>query len=133
MRIGVAKNKKKIFVYFHKKNIELHPLWLRERVSCKDLLDVNTGQRLYDPSILNHKLKIQNASIKNRNLNISFSDGIKSDYQIGDLLNEINKNLLNNNGFIIIHRHKKDTIKISQKLKIFETRLYGISKVYFGN
>ena len=96
MRIGVAKNKKKIFVHFHKKNIELHPLWLRERVSCKDLLDVNTGQRLYDPSILNHKLKIQNASIKNRNLNISFSDGIKSDYQIGDLLNEINKNLLNN-------------------------------------
>ena len=66
MRIGVAKNKKKIFVYFHKKNIELHPLWLRERVSSKDLLDVNTGQRLYDPSILNHKLKIQNASIKNR-------------------------------------------------------------------
>ncbi len=95
MRIGVAKNKKKIFVNFNKKNIELHPLWLRERVSSQDLLDTNTGQRLYDPSNLNLKLKIQDASIKNKSLNIHFSDGIKSDYQIGDLISEINKNLLN--------------------------------------
>ena len=61
MKIGVAKNKKKIFVSLYKKNIELHPLWLRERVNNRELLDKNTGQRLYDPSELNHKLKIKRA------------------------------------------------------------------------
>ena len=96
MKIGVAKNKKKIFVYLSKKNIELHPLWLRERVNGHGLLDVNTGQRLYDPAFLSKKLKIKKAHIQNKNLNIHFSDGIASDYHIEDLINEINKNFLNN-------------------------------------
>ena len=58
MRIGVGKNKKKIFINISKKNIELHPLWLRERVGNFNLLDINTGQRLYDTSKLNHDLKM---------------------------------------------------------------------------
>ena len=68
MKIGVARNKKKIFVSLYKKNIELHPLWLRERVNNKKLLDKNTGQRLYDTSDLNHKLKIKRALIKRKKL-----------------------------------------------------------------
>ena len=65
---------------------------------------------------------------------IIFLDPPYKEFRINEIIeNILSKNLLNNNGFIIIHRHKKDTIKISQKLKIFETRLYGISKVYFGN
>ena len=71
MKIGVAKNKKKIFVSLYKKNIELHPLWLRERVNNQGLLDKNTGQRLYDPADLNHKLKIKKALIKKKLLNVS--------------------------------------------------------------
>ena len=94
MKIGVAKNKKKIFVSLYKKNIELHPLWLRERVNNQELLDKNTGQRLYDPSDLNHKLKIKKALIKRKKLNVEFTDGIESEYHIDDLLEEINKNLL---------------------------------------
>ena len=93
MKIGVAKNKKKIFVSLYKKNIELHPLWLRERVNNQELLDQNTGQRLYDPSDLNQRLKIKRALIKNKSLSVEFSDGIESVYQIEDLINEINKNL----------------------------------------
>ena len=50
MRIGVAKNKKKIFVHALKRNTEIHPLWLRERVTNVDCLDKNNGQRLYEPS-----------------------------------------------------------------------------------
>ena len=95
MKIGVAKNKKKIFVSLYKKNIELHPLWLRERVNNQELLDQNTGQRLYDPSDLNQRLKIKRALIKNKSLSVEFSDGIESVYQIEDLINEINKNLSN--------------------------------------
>ena len=94
MKIGVAKNKKKIFVSLYKKSIELHPLWLRERVNNQELLDKNTGQRLYDPSDLNHKLKIKRALIKRKKLNVEFTDGIESEYHIDDLLEEINKNLL---------------------------------------
>ena len=50
MKIGVAKNKKKIFVNALNKNTEIHPLWLRERVNNSDYLDKNNGQRLYEPS-----------------------------------------------------------------------------------
>ena len=95
MKIGVAKNKKKIFVSLYKKNVELHPLWLRERVNNRELLDQNTGQRLYDPSDLNHSVKIKKALIKKNSLNVEFTDGIESEYQIEDLINEINKNLSN--------------------------------------
>ncbi len=95
MKIGVGKSKKKILVSFYKKTIELHPLWLRERVNNQSLLDENTGQRLYDPSDLNHDLKIRNALIKNKRLSIKFSDGIESEYQIEDLISEINKNFPN--------------------------------------
>ncbi len=45
----------------------------------------------------------------------------------------IEKNLLNKNGIIIIHRHKKDTVILTKKLNIFENRIYGISKIFFGN
>ena len=95
MKIGVAKNKKKIFVsLYKKKNIELHPLWLRERVTNQELLDQDTGQRLYDPSNLNQSIKIKKVLIKRKKLNVEFTDGIESEYHIDDLLEEINKNCL---------------------------------------
>ena len=43
----------------------------------------------------------------------------------------LEKNILNNNSLMIIHRHKKDKIKITKKVKILDTRNYGNSKVYF--
>ena len=36
---------------------------------------------------------------------------------------------LNKKGILIIHRHKKDDIKITSKLNILDTRKYGISKI----
>ena len=45
----------------------------------------------------------------------------------------IEKKLLNNNGILIIHRHKKDKVNISKKLNILDTRNYGISKIIIGN
>ena len=41
--------------------------------------------------------------------------------------------MLNPDGIMIIHRHKKDKIEITKKIKIFDVRSYGLSKVYFGN
>ena len=91
MKIGVAKNKKKIFVHALKKNTEIHPLWLRERVTNIDLLDENNGQRLYEPSEIKKNLKIKSALIKKKFLNVQFNDGVKTEFIIKDLLNEIHK------------------------------------------
>ena len=41
------------------------------------------------------------------------------------------KNLLNKNGIIIIHRHKKTKDNLSNYFKIIDERLYGISKIIF--
>ena len=46
--------------------------------------------------------------------------------------NIIKKKILNKEGVIIIHRHKKDEIKITTKLRILDTRFYGISKIIIG-
>ncbi len=96
MKIGVAKNNKKILLFQNKRNIEIHPLWLRERVTNSDMLDKNNGQRLYEPSELSDNLKIKNALIKRKKLNVKFSDGVISEYKIEDLLKEFNKNKFEN-------------------------------------
>ena len=93
MRIEVAKNKRRIIFFYNKQNIELHPLWLRERISNTKYLDQATGQRLYDPAKLNQKLKIKKALIKKDNLNVEFTDGIQSNYRINEIITEINKML----------------------------------------
>ena len=45
----------------------------------------------------------------------------------------LEKKILKNNGIMIIHRHKKDNINISDKLKILDERIYGVSKIIIGN
>jgi len=46
--------------------------------------------------------------------------------------NIFKKKILNKNGIIIIHRHKKGNDKFSKNFKILEEKKYGISKVFFG-
>ena len=41
------------------------------------------------------------------------------------------KNILNDDGIIIIHRHVKNEIKLIDELEIIEDRKYGISKIFF--
>ena len=41
--------------------------------------------------------------------------------------------ILKNKGTIIIHRNSKTVESISSKLKIFDTRKYGLSKIIFAN
>ena len=43
------------------------------------------------------------------------------------------KKILQKNGILIIHRHKKDNLKITEKLNIVDQRIYGISKITIGN
>ena len=89
MKIGVAKNKKKIFLHAISQNTEIHPLWLRERITNSNYLDRNNGQRLYEPSEIKKNLKIKNALIKNKCLNVKFNDGVETKFIIRDLIKEI--------------------------------------------
>lgn len=64
---------------------------------------------------------------------IIFMDPPYKEKKINILIKKIKEDkILNKNGIIIIHRHKKDEIKISENLKILDERTYGISKITIG-
>lgn len=65
---------------------------------------------------------------------IIFIDPPYQELKINEIIEKIiGKKLLNKNGIMIIHRHKKDKVELTKKVNIFEERFYGISKIYFGN
>ena len=49
------------------------------------------------------------------------------------LNNIIESDILNKNGIIIIHMHKKEENKFPKKFNIVEEKTYGISKILFGS
>jgi len=42
------------------------------------------------------------------------------------------KDLLKKNGIIVLHRHKNSKEKLTDYLKIIDERIYGLSKIIFG-
>ena len=48
------------------------------------------------------------------------------------LIKIIESKILNNNGIIVIHRHKKEKDEFPKEFKIIEEKTYGISKIIFG-
>ncbi len=70
----------------------------------------------------------------NRKFDIIFLDPPYKETRINELIEKIiDMKILCPGGLFIIHRHKKDKIEITNKLKIFDVRNYGLSKVYFAN
>ncbi len=64
---------------------------------------------------------------------IIFLDPPFRERKLNNLIDQIkNRNLLNKNGVIITHRHKKDNLDLSDKLNIIDERSYGISKIIIG-
>ncbi len=45
----------------------------------------------------------------------------------------LDNKILKTNGIIIIHRHKRQNDKFTEKFKILEKKKYGISKIIFGS
>ena len=65
---------------------------------------------------------------------IIFIDPPYKELKINKIIEEIiEKKILNKNGILIIHRHKKDTVNFTEKINVIEQRYYGISKIYFCN
>ena len=70
----------------------------------------------------------------NKKFDIIFIDPPFKEKRINELIEKIIENkILNAGGIIIIHRHKKDKMEITDKIKIFDIRNYGLSRVYFAN
>ena len=69
-----------------------------------------------------------------KKFDIIFIDPPYKEIKINILIEKIiYRKLLKKNGILIIHRHKKDKIVITEKINILDTRTYGVSKVYFAN
>ena len=70
----------------------------------------------------------------NIKFDIIFIDPPYRELKINNIIEiiKINK-LLSEKGILIIHRHKKDNIKLTDKIKIIENRCYGISNIFFIN
>ena len=76
--------------------------------------------------------------IKKKNIfklkfDLIFCDPPFKDTNIEKLIELIfNKNLLNKNGIIILHRNKVIKEKLPNNFKIIDERVYGISKIIYG-
>ena len=69
-----------------------------------------------------------------KKFDIIFIDPPYKEIKINMLIEKIiYRKLLKKDGILIIHRHKKDKIVITEKINILDTRTYGVSKVYFAN
>ena len=83
MKFEVSSNK--IFSFIGSNKEEIHPFWLRERVSEKEYLDEGTQQRLFDPSSMKQTVEIVNAEINGEFLKVKFNDGVDSKFEIKKL------------------------------------------------
>jgi len=80
---------------------------------------------------INNNLNFKNFKKK---FDIIFMDPPYKEKKILQILNDIIKsNILNDFGLIIVHRHKKEKDKFPINFRIIEEKIYGISKVIFGD
>ena len=98
----------------------------------KNILDLNYQKN----SLIIEKDIFNNFSLKNlkKKFDIIFMDPPYKEKKVSSVLDNIIENdILNNNGIIIIHRHKKEIDQFPKKFNIIEKKTYGISKIFFGN
>ena len=77
---------------------------------------------------------IKKNNIFQSKFNLIFCDPPFKDTNIEKLIELIsNRDLLDKNGIIIIHRSKATKEKLPNYFKIIDERTYGISKIIFGN
>ena len=94
-----------------------------------DNLNYSNYSSIIEVDIFN-KLKFINFVSK---FDIIFMDPPFKEKHLNKLLDEIYvAEILNKNGIIIIHRHKKEENNLPGKFKLIEEKTYGISKIIFG-
>ena len=96
----------------------------------KNLLSLNSNQnyKIIEKNIYNENVFLE----LNHKFDIIFLDPPYKDKNLENLLNEIkDQKMLNINGIIILHRHKKEVDSFPSSFKIIDQKVYGISKIIF--
>ena len=71
--------------------------------------------------------------LSNIMFDLIFFDPPFKDVNTNDLIKLIiSNNLLKRNGIIILHKHKNSKEEFTKSIKIIEKRVYGVSKIIFG-
>ena len=99
----------------------------------QNIINLNCEQKtkIIKKNIFNIKNLIE---LNKKKFDIIFLDPPYKEKKLTKLLDDIIcLNLLNNNGVIIIHRHKKEKETFPKEFKILKIKTYGISKIIFGN
>ena len=108
--------KRKNAVEILKKNIEKLKLKNKVKIFFDDIFELIKKQNIFESKF-----------------NLIFCDPPFKDTNIEKLIELIfNKNLLNNNGIIILHRNKTTKEKLPNYFELVDERTYGISKIIFG-
>jgi 16S rRNA (guanine966-N2)-methyltransferase len=104
----------------------------------KEVLPILKKNLLSLNSIKNYKIiekNIYNDNVfqkLNHKFDIIFLDPPYKDKNLENLLNEIkDQKILNRNGIIILHRHKKELDTFPSSFEVIEQKVYGISKIIF--
>jgi len=98
------------------KNIEKLKLKLKTRIFFSDVFDLIKKSNMLLPKF-----------------DLIFCDPPFKNSNVGELIELIfNKNLLNKNGTIILHRNKTIKEKFPSCFSILDERIYGVSKIIFG-
>ena len=93
-------------------------------------LDVTSNTKIIEKNCFDYFETLANFEFR---YDLIFLDPPYKERKINFLIDNIyKKKILQKEGVLIIHRHKKDDIKISDTLKILDDRNYGISKIIFG-
>ena len=112
-------------VYFFENHFNAIKILNQNLSSLKE----NSNHKLFEKDCLDF---ISSESFVVKNFDIIFLDPPFKENTLNQILNLLlNKNILKNNGLIIIHRHIKDKLKIIDNLEIVEDRKYGISRIFF--
>ncbi len=94
MKIETKNNR----VFFENRGLkkEIHPFWLRERVTGDAYVDKGTQQRLFDPTNLQNNIEIDTIDLTNNFLEVKFKDGTFTKLLITNILKEfVNANDIN--------------------------------------
>ena len=77
---------------------------------------------------------LENIKIKFKNYEFIFLDPPYKERRLSNIIDNIfQEKILNKDGVIIVHRHKRENDEFSKNFRILDEKKYGISKIIFGN
>ena len=103
------------------------------KILRKNIIDLSCQSKTQ--VVIENIFNIKNLNqLYKKKFELIFLDPPFKEKRLANLLDDILfLKLLKSNGIIIIHRHKKEKEIYPKKFKILKTKVYGISKIIFGN